>query len=457
MSVKRNNLQKQLLAVFLFVYVVSFAGSAFAVSGISRFVFVTDPQTISPDKLSDVLQIQAQDASGIKINTGETIYLEFSSTSLTGKFLNASSSPVRTWMNKGTANFTFYYRDSSAGVHTLTVKAQGRESKISWTVSQAITVSSNASVPSSSSTPAPSPAPAPTPPSPPPASAPAISSNAQISVDAGADQTATVGSLVEFKGIALGLKKEPLAPARFWWNFGDGETQEGKTTTHIFRIPGTYIVGLHVSSGEYSSSDYATVRVLENQMRVGGVISGGGGYIQIANPLNTEVDIGGWIIEDQSHKQFFIPGKTKIAAGADLSLSNAVTGLLAGKEPHSLAIQYPNGTVAFTYTVPTDQDSSTGSSATSSQSGKIQNIPPENPIATGSSVKSGAMRAKEESHPRNPAPDRNVALQNITEVHKNSAALAAGFSVSSRMMFAGAIGLSALGALGFFLLKHFLI
>src|SRR3989344_7815269 len=107
MSVKRNNLQKQLLAVFLFVYVVSFAGSAFAVSGISRFVFVTDPQTISPDKLSDVLQIQAQDASGIKINTGETIDLEFSSTSLTGKFLNASSSPVRTWMNKGTANFTF--------------------------------------------------------------------------------------------------------------------------------------------------------------------------------------------------------------------------------------------------------------------------------------------------------------------------------------------------------------
>lgn len=417
-----------------------------------------------PGKLSGDIQIQAQDANGIKINTDETIDLEFSSTSSTGEFLNENAESVKTVMSKGTANRYFNYRDATSGSHALKVKAKGRESGLSWTASQTITVSSNVSVPSSSSATAPSPVPVPAPPSLPPVPVPAVSSNSQIHVDAGPDQTVTVGSLVEFKGTALGLKKEPLPAARFWWNFGDGETQEGKATDHIFRIPGTYIVGLHVSSGEYSSSDYATVRVLENQMRIGRVVSGGEGYIRLANPFNMEVDIGDWIIEDESHKRFFVPPKTKITAGGDVSFSNAVTGLLAGKEPHSLAIQYPNGTIAFTYAVPLPAPANAGISESNAASAlpaspavKILSEPSAHVSPSGVPSKSTAEVPDKASGIGKPEPQTDAVSKNTFDPHENSAALAVGFSVSSRMMFAGAVGLSVFGALGFFIIKNFLL
>lgn len=430
-----------------------FAGGVFAASGIARFVFTTDPQTIGPGELSGALKIQAQDASGKEIKTEETVDLEFSSTSVTGEFLNASSSPVSKVMNKGTANRTFYYRDSVPGFATLNIKAQGRDSGTSWTASQTITVS-GATASSNTSIPASAPAPIPLPP---PSLQQSLPSS-RINADAGPDQTVTAGSLVDFKGVAVGLKKEPLETARFWWNFGDGETQEGRSTEHTFRIPGTYIVGLHVSSGEYASSDYATIHVLANQTRVARVLSGREGYIRLANPLNAESDIGGWIIEDGSQKKFFVPSKTKLAAGGELSFSNAVTGLLQDETSYPLTIQYPNGTVALTYApMPTLSRPAIGIPAASST----------NATSTGSPSSRNALRAGEVSRIRKIGPDHagknkanraeSNAKTNVTETRAQSATGAAGFSVSSRILFAGAVGLSALGALGFLVLKHFLI
>lgn len=166
-----------------------------------------------------------------------------------------------------------------------------------------------------------------------------------IKAYAGEDRTVTVGSLVEFQGNALGTKDEPLDNARFWWNFGDGETREGKAVSHTFRIPGSYTVGLHVSSGLYAASDYLLVKAVPNQLRIAGVIPGEAGFIKITNPGKTEIDLGGWILESGG-KQFIIPWKTKAAAEAEMALANAVTGLL----PFVLSpvsILYPNGTMAI--------------------------------------------------------------------------------------------------------------
>jgi len=482
MSVGRNNLLamktgvrnsgKRLLAVFLFAAVLFSGKNIFAASLIASFVFTTDPQTVSQGKLSDVLQIQARDATGSEIKTLETIDLEFSSTSSTGEFLNATANPVSTVMSKGTANRSFYYRDFTSGSHTLKIKAQGRDSGTSWTVSQMITISTPQTSSGGTQTVSSAQAVGAVPASPSPQSPP-LSSNAQIQVNAGADQTVTVGSLVEFEGTAVGLKKEPLETARFWWNFGDGETQEGRSTTHIFRVPGTYIIGLHVSSGEYSSSDYVTARVLVNQMSIKKVIPGEEGYIQLANPLNVESDIGGWAIEDGAQKKFFIPAKTKIAAGGELSFANTVTGLLRDGASYSLIIQYPNGTTALTYAF-AGPDDSAGKAPTSSPSVKI---PPASApvlqVAGSLSRSKGGAVARMEA-PRAPKPAspiitedgtvqvggsdaENRVLQNTAETKKKSAAAVAGFSLSSRVLFTSVIGLSALGALGFFVLKRFLI
>lgn len=166
-----------------------------------------------------------------------------------------------------------------------------------------------------------------------------------IKAYAGEDQVVSAGSLVEFQGNALGTKDEPLENARFWWNFGDGETKEGKAISHSFRIPGNYTVGLHVSSGIYAVSDYLLVKVVPNQLRIASVIPGGAGFIKIANPGKTEIDLGGWILESGG-KQFVIPWKTKAAAEAEIAFANITTGLLS-LASFPVSIRYPNGTVAI--------------------------------------------------------------------------------------------------------------
>lgn len=438
----RNNL------VLLFVGVLFFTGSVLAASGIARFVFTTDPQTVRPGELSGVLKIQAQDANNKEIKTEETIDVEFSSTSLTGKFLNASSSPARTWMNKGTANFTFYYLDSVAGLHTINIKTRGRDSGTSWIASQTINVSG---VSASSNTPVP--AALPPPPSPPPLPS-GGSSSVNINVDAGPDQTVPAGSTAGFNGSAVGLKKEPLENGRFWWNFGDGETQEGKFITHVFRIPGTYIVGLHMNSGEYGASDYATVHVLANQMRVVSVVEGREGYLRFLNPLPVESDIGDWVIQDATEKKFFVPSKTKVAPGAEISFSNAVTGLLQTDNAlYPLTVQYPNGTVAFTY-VPAGTSSSRAVSVpVAAQVGSSS--PVSNP-EQGFAGKTKPARSFSKRNPPFGSHSSSNTKEDMNSLRTNLAALPGKLSISSRVLFAGAVGLSALGALGFFVLKHFL-
>lgn len=280
-----------------------------------------------------------------------------------------------------------------------------------------------------------------------------------------------MGSEVRFGGSATGLKKEPLDSARFWWNLGDGETHEGKITTHIFRVPGTYIVGLHVSSGEYTASDYLTIHVLENKMRVARVLEGGEGYVQFLNPLNVESDIGDWIIEDATGKKFFIPPKTRVAPGAEISFSNAVTGLLQADNRelsalYPLVVQYPNGTTIFTY----------APAATSSPPVMLAPVASKSADPSGSSTPVHAVLSVSKSEQGltgkvNSKPahvlvkgDLSSSIREQDNAEENAAATGTkfaaaldGFSVSSRFLFAGAVGLSALGALGFFILKHFLI
>lgn len=170
-----------------------------------------------------------------------------------------------------------------------------------------------------------------------------------ISAYAGEDLIATVGSSVEFLGNALGLKNEPLENARFWWNFGDGESAEGRAVSHIFQAPGRYTVGLHVSSGGYAASDYTMAEIVLNQVEITSVLEGESGFIRLANPASNMVDIGYWSIENSNGKKFIILPKTKIAAKSEIALNQSITGLWQKDNFYPLTVRYPNATVAFKY------------------------------------------------------------------------------------------------------------
>lgn len=171
-----------------------------------------------------------------------------------------------------------------------------------------------------------------------------------ISVSAGDDRVAVIGSEVEFSGHAFGLAGAPLDTARFWWNFGDGETREGRVVGHIFRLPGKYTVGLHVSSGEYAGSDYMAVTAVPNKIIVSNVIEGEEGFIQILNESDYELDIEGWSFEDARGGHFVMPPRTRIGARAKVSFANAITKLSKEHDAFPLVLRYLNGVIAFQYT-----------------------------------------------------------------------------------------------------------
>ena len=164
--------------------------------------------------------------------------------------------------------------------------------------------------------------------------------------NAGPDKTVIAGATVVFEGEALGIKKEPLLNARFVWNFGDGETAEGKKVSHTYRYPGENIVVLNVASDERSVSDKAVVTVTESRVSISAVLSGEDGYVEIANSSLNEVDISWWQISD-GLKVFIIPSGTLILSSKKVRFANSITKLAPNEE--NAALYYPSGKAAYQY------------------------------------------------------------------------------------------------------------
>lgn len=164
--------------------------------------------------------------------------------------------------------------------------------------------------------------------------------------NAGPDRNVIAGASIVFEGEALGIKKEALLNARYVWNFGDGETAEGKKVIHTYRYPGEHVVVLNVASGERSVSDKAVVIVTESKMSISGILSGQDGYVEILNGSSKEADISWWQIGD-GVKTFVIPSETVILPSKKIRFANSVTKLAPSEE--NLTFYYPSGKVAYRY------------------------------------------------------------------------------------------------------------
>jgi len=444
------------IAVVVAVFLFLFAPRAIAAdSPIARFVFITDPQTIAAGALSGALTVQAQDQGGILHKSDETIDLIFLSTSPTGAFLNAAGGPVDPVMNRNTANRTFYYRDTAPGAPMLTVKATGRISGLSWTASQVIRIDASAlssvsSPPSSSAAStttggASSSYRAPVAPLP---SAPAIQAFA------GEDRVVLAGVEEDFIGAAIGLVREPITNARFWWNFGDGQTFEGRSVGHTWREPGIYTVALAVSSGEYAASDYAAVRVIPNQIAISGVTAGEGGAVRITNPAPAAADIGGWILEDDGGRKFFLPVRTLIGAESEVAFANRVTGL-APKS--SVTLHYPGGSPVAGWEIGIKHE--TGEKIGADASAGAASSSPGSSVAALVSVPSRGQGPITSSM-------QKESVETMSPMGGSSGAASAGDAATRAIgrksfhapsvFFAAALMVSAIAAAGFFLIGRVL-
>ena len=132
---------KRLISIF---FIFAFSASIVLASGdITQFVFTTNSQTIKPNEVSEIITIQAQDASGNSATSTQTVCIELSTTSSMGEFSSSNTSwiSVKTLtMSKGSANRNFYYKDLAVGVYELSVKAslkpEGKPSCSTWPIAE---------------------------------------------------------------------------------------------------------------------------------------------------------------------------------------------------------------------------------------------------------------------------------------------------------------------------------
>jgi len=157
------------------------------------------------------------------------------------------------------------------------------------------------------------------------------------------------GGILQFEGMALGLKREPLLNARFLWNFGDGSFKEGKNIAHTYHYPGEYIVFLNVSSGKYSASAKINVKITESNLKITDVNFSASreSLVEIYNDSISEMDVSHWSLRS-GNLLFTFPKNSFIGAGSKLTLSSLVTNLNID-EGKKVELLYPNGSVFYSY------------------------------------------------------------------------------------------------------------
>jgi len=165
---------------------------------------------------------------------------------------------------------------------------------------------------------------------------------ANITVLAGKDRNAFVGFPVEFSGHALGLYDESLPYATYRWNWGDGSTGIGATTTHIYVHPGEYVVTVMAINGQFRDRIRLNVLVSVPEITIEKVIPGNAGAVFLRNASSHEIDLSGWVLREDGGGVFTVPEYTFILSGKTLVLGNEVTSLAYSGE-RKIVLAYPSG------------------------------------------------------------------------------------------------------------------
>ncbi len=120
------------LSVQATVYGTTISGTsnAFEVKEGNKLVFISQQQVVPIDTASGDIKVQIQDQDGNPVNATANVTVNLSSSTTTGRF----SSDKNTWsasntfsvtIQSGQNQVTFYYKDTTPGVHTLIAKATG--------------------------------------------------------------------------------------------------------------------------------------------------------------------------------------------------------------------------------------------------------------------------------------------------------------------------------------------
>lgn len=128
---------------------------------------------------------------------------------------------------------------------------------------------------------------------------------------------------------------------KYFWNFGDGETAEGKIVTHKYRFAGKYIVSLRITDGKKWAEDIVEVTIFSDAIFIS-EFSLAEGWVEIVNESKEIQDISGWGISDKREESDFVfPEGSYIAPEGFLFISSSLLNKVSFQSG-SLFLLYPS-------------------------------------------------------------------------------------------------------------------
>jgi len=144
-----------------------------------------------------------------------------------------------------------------------------------------------------------------------------------------------VGLNNTFSASVLGPSNEGLFYGNYFWNFGDGASQETKVNTggnitHTYFYPGEYTVTLEYYSNYYpdakpDATDKINVKVVNADVLISSVGDEKDFFIELTNNTDNSIDISKWMLAG-FNKRFTFPKNTIIPTKKKIIFSPYVTG-----------------------------------------------------------------------------------------------------------------------------------
>lgn len=125
--------------------------------------------------------------------------------------------------------------------------------------------------------------------------------NVSLKLEPSFQATAYVNQTVAFGVTASGIGETWLDSLEYSWNFGDLSTSSGKTPTHRYRYPGTYVVTVEARYGRHQQIARQEITVLPVTLALA---RGPGGEVLLHNNAPYDVDVSGYRLEGMSTQVF---------------------------------------------------------------------------------------------------------------------------------------------------------
>lgn len=183
-----------------------------------------------------------------------------------------------------------------------------------------------------------------------------FSQDPRVFVDAGAPtRTVVAGADTLFEARAWGSRMEAIPSARMVWTFGDGSTREGNSLMHRFSYPGIYAVILETTSGVLTAIDRIDVTVVPANLAVVRTGASPGGFVEIANRGDAEIDLSYWMIRTGGQTAV-LPRNTLLGPRRTTMFSDESLALMV-PAVDTVELLYPNGALAMSYDIGRRQSS----------------------------------------------------------------------------------------------------